>query len=164
MKIDKDSYVTISYLIKLGPSEFFPENGQPEDISFCMGWGAMPPGLEEALLNLEVNDAKQVRLAPNQAYGDLDPELIREIPRSEFDPQVELKPGLVFETEDEEGHQLYFMVQEVGPEKVVVDFNHPLAGRELEISFTVRQVRQASKEELQGACACPDCGGGPSQH
>jgi len=77
-----------------------------------------------------------------------------------------LQPGLVFETENDEGDPVYFMVQEVKDDKVIIDFNHPLAGRDLEINFMVRQVREATPEELQGqsSCTCAECeeGGTPS--
>ena len=167
MKIDKNSFVTIDYLIKLGEDETYPPSGQPEEISFCLGWGAMPPGLEDAMLGMEPSEGKVVLLSAEEAYGELDEELIMEVPREEFAPEVELQPGLVFETENEEEQIVYFIVQEVHPDKVVIDFNHPLAGKELEVSFTVRQVREATPEDLQQhqGCTCSECGeGGPHQH
>jgi FKBP-type peptidyl-prolyl cis-trans isomerase SlyD len=167
MKIDKNSFVTIDYLIRMGERETYPPSGKPEEISFCMGWGAMPPGLEEAMMGMETSDHKVVRLSPQEAYGDLDRELIMEVPRSDFAADIELKTGLVFETENEEGHPVYFIVQEVHPDHVVIDFNHPLAGKELEVSFTVRQVREATQEDLKEhhACTCSQCAeGGPQQH
>ena len=166
MKIDKNSFVRIGYLIRLGENETFPPNGQPEEISFCMGWGAMPPGLEKAMLGLEPGDQKLVHLSAAEAYGEFDPELRMEVPRADFAPEVELQPGLVFETENDEGDPVYFVVQEVKDDKVIIDFNHPLAGRDLEINFMVRQVREATPEELQdqSGCSCAECeeGGTPS--
>ena len=167
MKIDKDSFVTIDYLIRLGEDETYPPSGTPEKISFCMGWGAMPPGLEQAMMGMDAEEHKVVVLSPEEAYGDLDEELIMEVPRSDFSPDVELRPGLVFETENEEGHPVYFIVQEVNSDNVIIDFNHPLAGKELEVSFTVRQVREATPEDLQEheGCTCSQCAeGGPHQH
>jgi FKBP-type peptidyl-prolyl cis-trans isomerase SlyD len=164
MKIDKNSFVTIDYLIRIGDQDYYPPNGQSEEISFCMGWGAMPPGLEEALLGLGQNDQKVVRLTPEEAYGETDQELVMEVSRADFAPEVEIKPGQVFETEDEEGHPVYFVVQEVRPETAIIDFNHPLAGKELEVSFTVRQVREATPEELQQHHSCTECEGGSHQH
>lgn len=165
MKIDKNSFVTIDYLIRMGEQDYYPPDGRPEEISFCMGWGVMPPGLEEALLGLEENVQKEVRLSPGEAYGESDQELVMEVPLTDFAPDVELKPGQVFETEDEEGHPVYFVVQEVRAETAVIDFNHPLAGKELEVSFTVRRVREATPEDLQQqpSCGC-GCEEGPHQH
>jgi FKBP-type peptidyl-prolyl cis-trans isomerase SlyD len=165
MKIDKTSFVSIDYLIRMGEKDYYPANGQPEELSFCMGWGVMPQGLEETLLGLEENAQKMVHLSAAEAYGEVDEELIMEVPRSDFAPDVELKPGQVFETEDEEGHPVYFVVQEVRPETVVIDFNHPLAGKELEVSFTVRQVREATPEDLQQQQhACLECEEGAHKH
>lgn len=164
MKIAKDTFVTIDYLIRLGEGETYPPNGQPEEISFCLGWGAMPPGLEEAMIGLSVGGQKVVQLSAEQAYGELDQELVMEVPRADFAPDQEVEPGLVFETENDEGHVVYFIVQEVKDNAVVIDFNHPLAGKDLEISFTVRQVREATPEELEGqqSCTCAECGEGGS--
>ncbi len=167
MKIDATSFVTIDYLIRLGEEETYPPSGQPEEISFCMGWGAMPPGLEEAMLGLSPSEQRVVHLTPEQAYGEFDQELVMEVPRRDFAPEIELRPGLVFETEGDEGQAVYFIIQEMRPDTVVIDFNHPLAGKDLEVSFTVRAVRPATPEELKGPpdCGCPTCGeGGPNHH
>ena len=168
MNIDKNSFVTIDYLINLGEAETYPPDGKPEEISFCMGWGAMPPGLEEALIGMQEKDAKVINLTAAQAYGEFDDELLMEVPRSDFGPEVELRPGLVFETENEEGQTVYFVVQEVRPDSVLIDFNHPLAGKDLEVSFTIRQVREATPEDLRKehhACTCSECQeGGSHQH
>jgi FKBP-type peptidyl-prolyl cis-trans isomerase SlyD len=165
MKIGKDSFVTIDYLIRLGEEETFPPDGRPEEISFCMGWGVMPPGLEEALVGLQKADRKVVHLTPEEAYGEIDPELVMEVPREDFGPDTEVRPGLVFETEDEDGHLVHFVVKEVTGETVVIDLNHPLAGRELDIAFTVKGVRKATPEDME-ECACQECqtGEGSSHH
>jgi FKBP-type peptidyl-prolyl cis-trans isomerase SlyD len=164
MKIDKNSFVTIDYLIHLDNGESYPPGGQAEEISFCMGLSAMPPGLEEALLGMEVNEQKVVHLNAADAYGELDQELIMEVPRTDFDPETDLQPGMVFETENEDGHPVYFVVQETKPEAVVIDFNHPLAGKNLEVSFTIRQVREATPEDQKEheGCTCEACQEGGS--
>jgi FKBP-type peptidyl-prolyl cis-trans isomerase SlyD len=163
MKIEKGSFVTIDYLIRMGNQDYYPPDGRPEEISFCMGWGVMPPGLEEALLGLEENVQKVVRLSPGEAYGESDQELIMEVSRTEFAPDLDLRPGQLFEMEDDEGHPVHFLVQEVRSETAVIDFNHPLAGKELEISFTVRGVREATPEDLEHQPSC-ECEGGQHQH
>ena len=86
-----------------------------------------------------------------------------EVPLTDFAADVELKPGQVFETVDDDGQPVYFLVQELRSETAIIDFNHPLAGKELEISFTVRGVREATPEDMQPQPAC-ECEGGPHQH
>ncbi len=155
--ITQDSYVTVDYLIRLENGEQFPASGSPERLSFCMGHGVMPPDLETALLGLKVGDHTTVYLTQEQAYGAVDEDLVIEIPKAEFAPEVELIPGAVFETEDEEGHPVYFIITRVTGDTVVADFNHPLAGQALEVSVTVREVRPATPEDLE-ACTCEACG------
>ena len=167
MKVDKSSFVTIDYLIRMGEQETYPPSGHPEEISFCMGWGAMPPGLEEAMVGLEQGDQKVVHLSAEQAYGEFDQELVMEVPHGDFAPDLELKTGLVFETENDEGQAVYFIVQEVKDDVVIIDFNHPLAGKDLEVTVSVRQVREATPEDLEGheaheGCSCSHCGEGGS--
>ncbi|MEW6386776.1 MAG: FKBP-type peptidyl-prolyl cis-trans isomerase [Thermodesulfobacteriota bacterium] len=157
MKVEKNSFVTIDYLISREGRDLYPQDGQPAVISFCLGWGVMPPDLEEAMLGMAEKDHKSVHLTPEQAYGEIDRNLIVEVPRTDFDPQMELRPGLVYETMDEENHPIHFIIREVHPEKVTIDFNHPLAGLELDIAFTIRQVREATPEDLQHYHGCSHC-------
>ena len=93
MLIDKNSFVTISYLIRMGEEEYYPQSGQPEEISFCMGWGVMPMGLEEALLGMEENEHKVVRLAAAEAYGETDQELTHGGAPGGFRPRGGAEPG-----------------------------------------------------------------------
>lgn len=148
MKVDRNSLVNLDYLLRLGPNEVYPSSGQPEEISICMSHGEMPPGLEEALLDMEPNEHKVINLSPQEAFGEVDESLIVEVPRAEFDPAVELRPGLIFEAADEGGKSSNFFIREVHPEKVLVDFNHPLAGKELQITIKVREVREATPEDV----------------
>ena len=160
MKIDENSFVTIDYLIRLGNQETFPPNSQAEEISLCMNWGAMPPGLEKALIGMKAKEHKVVQLTPEEGYGELDQELIMEVPRSDFPEDMELGVGQVFETEDDEGHSMFFLVRELQDDAVVIDLNHPLAGKDLEVTVTVKQVRPATPEELKGVCTCEACASG----
>lgn len=159
MKVTENSFVTIDYVIRLRGGQTFPQDGVPETISFCLGHGVMPPALEEAMMGMGVSDHKSVHLAASEAYGEVDEELITEVERADFDKEVDLRPGLVFETMDEENHPVYFVVSEVKPDTVVIDFNHPLAGKEVHIDFTVKEAREATPEDLKGECRCPACGG-----
>ncbi|MBM4285146.1 MAG: peptidylprolyl isomerase [Deltaproteobacteria bacterium] len=162
MKIAQNSFVKIDYLIRLDQDESYPPDGRPEELSFCLGLGVMPPGLEQELIGMEPGQNKAVRLTPDQAYGEVDQDLIMEVDRQDFEPGLELEPGMVFETLDEQKQPVYFMVSELRGDRVVIDFNHPLAGRELEIDVTIREVREASPEDLKPHhdCSCPSCGGG----
>ena len=167
MKVTPTSFVTIDYIIRSGENEYYPRTREPEELSFCLGWGLMPGAMEEAMVGMALNEHKAIRLSAIEAFGEIDNDLIHEVPRSEFDPEANPEPGDVFETTDEEGHSSYFVVKDLRPEIVVIDFNHPLAGKDLEVSFTIRQVREATPEDLeaQQVCTCSECQeGGSHQH
>ncbi|HEY0094712.1 MAG TPA: peptidylprolyl isomerase, partial [Archangium sp.] len=78
-----------------------------------------------------------------------DPDGVEEVPREEFPAELELEAGGVVSATDEEGDDVDFLVKEVREKTVVVDFNHPLAGKTLHFEVTVREVRAATAEELE---------------
>jgi len=109
------------------------------------------------MVGMQVNESKSVHLPAAEAYGEVDEELITEVSREDFEEGVELRPGLVFETRDEDDNPVYFVVSEVKGDRVVIDFNHPLAGKDVDIEFTVKLAREATLEDLEGGCQCPAC-------
>jgi FKBP-type peptidyl-prolyl cis-trans isomerase SlyD len=161
MKVTPTSYVTIEYIIRSGGGENYPKTGEPEELSFCLGWGLMPGPLEEAMVGMSPDERKTIRLSPQEAFGELDDDLVHEVPMDEFDPEATPEKGDVFETTDEEGHAAYFVVKDVRPESVVIDFNHPLAGKEVEFDITLKAVRESTPEDVK-SCSCPECGGSGS--
>lgn len=161
MNVTPTSFVTIDYLIRSSENEYYPSSGQPEELSFCLGCGLMPGPLEEAMVGMALHEHKTVRLSPQEAFGAVDDNLILEVPRQDFDPEMDPQPGDVFETTDEEGHPVYFVVKSIEPETVVIDFNHPLAGKEVEFAITVKSLREATSEDVK-ACSCPECDGSHS--
>jgi FKBP-type peptidyl-prolyl cis-trans isomerase SlyD len=94
-------------------------------------------------------DALQVKVSPDEGYGEHDPEKIEEVPRGEFPDELELKVGGILTATDPEGHEMDFLVKELRKDTVLVDFNHPLAGKTLHFDVTVREVRAATAEELE---------------
>ena len=157
MKVTPKSFVIIDYVIRSGEDEYYPKSGEPEELSFCLGWGLMPGPLEEAMVGMSLNEQKTIRLAPQEAFGEIDEDLVHEVPRDEFDPETNPEPGDVFETTDEEGHTAYFVVKDLRPESVIIDFNHPLAGKEVEFAITLKEVREATPEDVKGcSCSCDE--------
>jgi FKBP-type peptidyl-prolyl cis-trans isomerase SlyD len=163
MKVTPTSFVTIDYVIHSGEDEHYPKSGEPEEVSFCLGWGLMPGPLEEAMVGMTAMEQKTIRLSPQEAFGEIDDDLVQEVPREEFDPDADPEPGDVFETTDEEGHTAYFIVRDLRPESVVIDFNHPLAGKEVEFAITIKEVREATPEDVKG-CSCSCDGSHSHEH
>ncbi len=104
--------------------------------------------VEQALDGKRVGDAGRVRLEPEDAFGEYDAELVQIEPRSKFPDNLAV--GMQFEGRtDSSGDVLIYTVTDVADDEVVVDGNHPLAGRTLDFSCVVADVRTATAEEIQ---------------
>jgi FKBP-type peptidyl-prolyl cis-trans isomerase SlyD len=111
------------------------------------GYDGIFPLVEEALEGHDVGYACRVDLKPDDAFGEYEAELVRTEARDLFPPNVNV--GMQFEgSADDSQESRIYTVTEVTGDKVVVDGNHPLAGRKLVFSCTVTGVRQATREEL----------------
>jgi FKBP-type peptidyl-prolyl cis-trans isomerase SlyD len=116
------------------------------------GYGNIFPVAEAALEGKSVKDRVEMRLEPEEAFGDYDESLLRLEQRSRFPEALEV--GMRFEGEagsTDEG--LFFTVTDIAEDKVVLDANHPLAGMALKISCTVVGVRPATPDEIENRAA-----------
>lgn len=116
------------------------------------GYGNVFPAVEAALEGRAAKDRVDVRLEPEDAFGDYDENLIRVEPRSGFPEGLEA--GMRVEGEaggDDEGR--FFTVTDIAEDKVVLDANHPLAGMALKITCTVVDVRPATASEIENGAA-----------
>jgi FKBP-type peptidyl-prolyl cis-trans isomerase SlyD len=149
MKIAKDCVVSIDYRLHLGDGKTIDESEPGDPLIYLQGHEQVVPGLEKALEGKDVGESLKVTVTPDEGYGDYEPEGVEEVARDEFPPDLELKEGGIVSATDEEGDEVDFLVKEVRPNTVVVDFNHPLAGKTLHFEVTVREVRAATPEELE---------------
>jgi FKBP-type peptidyl-prolyl cis-trans isomerase SlyD len=116
------------------------------------GYGNLFPAAEAALEGKGVKDRVEVRLEPEDAFGDYDEKLLRVEPRSRFPETLEI--GMRFEgAADSDDEDLIFTVTDIAEDKVVLDANHALAGMALKLSCTVVGVRPASDVEIRNGSA-----------
>ena len=117
-------------------------------LQFLAGYDNIVPGLEREMVGMKIGESKDVLVLPEDGYGEFDEEAFMEVPRSEFPSDMELEAGLELNVSDEDGqHQLAY-VESFNDETVRLDFNHPLAGAELQFNVKVVALREATKEEL----------------
>lgn len=122
------------------------ERGIP--ISFIYGKGMVIPRLEEAIANKKAGDVVQVEVPPNEAYGERNEEAVQKIPREAIPPHIELREGLLLVMQTPQGEEIGMKVLDFDEESVTVDLNHPLAGKTLYFTLFIKEVREASAEEL----------------
>jgi FKBP-type peptidyl-prolyl cis-trans isomerase SlyD len=117
-------------------------------LQFLAGYDNIVPGLEREMLGMKIGESKDVLVLPEDGYGEFDDEAFMEVPRSEFPSDMELEPGLELNVSDEDGQRQLAFVESFNDETVRLDFNHPLAGAELQFTVTVIGLREPTKEEL----------------
>lgn len=127
------------------------EGGEP--IVYVHGYGMLVPGLEAALTGLAEGAEKEIAVEPAEGFGEHDEELVLEVDRSDFPNPASVAPGDEIVAESPDGDEVPMRVLEVRPDSVVVDANHPLAGMKLRYSVKVREVTDASEEEVAEAAA-----------
>ncbi|QEY26820.1 FKBP-type peptidyl-prolyl cis-trans isomerase [Neisseria zalophi] len=146
MAIQKNSVVTLHYKMFDANEQLIDETEQPI-VYLHGGYDGIFPLVEEALHGKEVGDTVDVQLAPDDAFGEQNPELVR-IESVDVFP-VEVEVGMMFEADDPEtGDVWVYRVTDVADGKAVVDGNHPLAGMKIHFQATVEDVRDATEEEI----------------
>lgn len=145
--VTDDVVVSLDYTLRVdGEVVDSSEGGTP--IEFLQGHGNIIPGLENALYDMKINEKKQVVISPEDGYGKVDSNAVIEVPKDEFPPTVTLQPGVTLQVQDNEGNVMLAQITNVGDETVTLDFNHPLAGKELHFDVTVVGLRVANDEEI----------------
>ena len=146
MGIAKNSVVTLNYEMFDANNQLIDKTEQP--IAYLHGgYDGIFPLLEEALHGKKVGEQLQVKLQPEDAFGDYDEELILVEDAKLFPDNIEI--GMSFERVSEDGEEdMIYRITDIADGKVVVDGNHPLAGVALVFDVTVAEVRAASAEEI----------------
>lgn len=146
--IQDDTVVTLDYTL-IVDGEVIDHSQDTGPIQFMQGYGQIIPGLENALYGMAAGESKEVVVSPVEGYGEEDAEAYAEIPLSEFPPEMPLHVGVELQLRDQDGDEFEAFIEEIGENTVLLNFNHPLAGKELHFSVTVVDIRQASEEEIE---------------
>jgi FKBP-type peptidyl-prolyl cis-trans isomerase SlyD len=149
MRIGEKTVVRLDYTLKNASGEIIDTSDGAEPLTYLHGFSQIVPGLERELEGLEAGQSKDVVVQPEDGYGVPDPEGVFGVPRTAFPPEAKLSVGDSFIGEDDEGQALPVRVVELRDDVVVVDANHPLAGETLFFHVDVREVREATADELE---------------
>ena len=147
MLIARNTVVTLKYNVRDVDGTSIDEGAAPM-VYLHGGYGGIFDRIEEELQGKAVGDALEVKLEPDDAFGEYDAELVVIEPRQLFPDNIEV--GMQFErgSEDGESDDALFTITDIADDKVVVDGNHPLAGIALVFACTVTEVRAATTEEI----------------
>ena len=148
MQLTKHKVATINYTLTDKDKNVLDES-QDGSFSYLHGANNIIPGLEQALDGKQAGDKVDVTVEPEDAYGERSLEKIQRVPREVFPAGVELKEGMQFQANSPEGAPVIVAITAIDGEEVIIDGNHPLAGKQLRFQVELVDVRDASEEELQ---------------
>ncbi|MCU6432819.1 peptidylprolyl isomerase [Undibacterium sp. Jales W-56] len=145
MKIDKDTAVTLRFTVTESNGKVI-ENGKTPIAYLHGGYDNLLPKIEEALQDQEAGFKATLDLAPEDAFGVRDESLLRTISKKDFPPGV--KVGASMQGYNDAGEEQIYTVLKIKGDQVMLDGNHPLAGKSLRVGLQVLGVRAATAEEI----------------
>ena len=147
LTIADNHVVSIHYTLTDDDGETLDSSSGGDPLVYLHGASNIIPGLESALVGKRVGEQLAVTIAPEDAYGIVDPELVQVVPREAFEGIDEIEPGMEFEAQSPEGETELVVVQEVNDEGVTINGNHPFAGLVLHFDVTIEDIREATEDE-----------------
>ena len=143
MTIANGTNVSLEYTLKLEDETVVDTNVGSAPLTYTHGSNEIIPGLEKALSGMKVGESTQVVVPAEEAYGGVDSGAIQEVPKEQLPPDA-LSVGTQVQAQDDSGGPLQARVIEVKDQTVVLDFNHPLAGKTLYFDVKVLDIQQPS--------------------
>ncbi len=126
----KGDMVKVEYIGTLEDGTIFDSSEKHEaPLEFKLGDGQIIEGFDNAVEGMKVGEEKEIKLTPNEAYGDYNPELIKDIPKDCFPQDQTLQKGMVFMLNLPSGQQVPARISDIKDQEVTIDLNPPLAGK-----------------------------------
>lgn len=148
MQIGKHAVVTMDYTLTNDNGQVIDSSSDGEPLAYIHGIGNIIPGLEQALEGKNIGDNVKATIAAADAYGEHNPEAIQLVPKEAFEGMGDLEVGMRFHAETAQGYQVV-RISAIEGDTVHVDGNHELAGQTLHFDVVIRDVREATQEELE---------------
>ncbi|NIP26908.1 MAG: peptidylprolyl isomerase [Phycisphaerae bacterium] len=147
MTITENCVVAIFYTLTDEQGQKLDASGD-EPLVYLHGSGHLIRGLEQELDGKVVGESFEVSIEPALAYGDVHPQLIKDVPRDLLSNIDNLHVGMALESKTKDGATERFVIDHIGDEKVTINANHPLAGMTLRFQVAIDSVREATQEEM----------------
>jgi FKBP-type peptidyl-prolyl cis-trans isomerase SlyD len=141
-EISQGKQVSIEYTLTLEDKSVVDSNVDAEPLSFVLGSHEVIPGLENALEGMKVGESKKITVKPEDAYGLVNKDAVSEVKKEQV-PQDALKVGAVLQGQSPDGKVILTRVVEIKAETVLLDYNHPLAGKTLYFDVKILDVQEA---------------------
>jgi peptidylprolyl isomerase len=136
--------VKVHYHGKLTTGETFDSSAGREPLEFEVGSGSVIKGFDEGVTGMSVGEKKTINIPFDEAYGPVNPEMIIDMPKERFPAEMELEVGMPLMMSDGQGHQFQVTITEIKEVSVMLDANHPLAGKDLIFDLELMEIEGSS--------------------
>jgi FKBP-type peptidyl-prolyl cis-trans isomerase 2 len=150
--VANDKYVQVNYKGTLADGSVFDQNETGKPLEFLVGSGTMMPAFEKALMGLKIGEKKTFTVLATDAYGEYDKSRIQDVPKDQFPTDLALTVGAQYQVQTQSG-TMVVTIAGIKDKTVSVDFNYPLAGKDLTFAIEIVKIRDATKDELAKAKA-----------
>lgn len=145
LSIGPGTDVTLHFSLTLPDGNLIDSNFDKDPATFTVGDGKLLEGFEKAILGLKAGDEQSFIIEPKDAFGQSNPSNLYTLSLDMFDDSMELESGLVISFADAAGQERPGMVRQIEDGEVLVDFNHPLAGRDITFKVQILEVKPSVK-------------------
>jgi FKBP-type peptidyl-prolyl cis-trans isomerase 2 len=142
-QVKENNTVKVHYTGKLSDGQVFDSSEGKEPLEFTLGQGRLIPGFEKGLIDMKLNEKKTITIASDEAYGAVREDLIQEVAKSELPQEITPEVGMGLVSKSPDGQEMNLLVAEVREESIVLDGNHPLAGKDLIFDLEVVEIKDA---------------------
>jgi FKBP-type peptidyl-prolyl cis-trans isomerase 2 len=132
--------VKVHYHGKLTSGETFDSSAGREPLEFEVGSGMVIKGFDEGVTGMEVGEKRTINIPYDEAYGPRNPEMVIDMPKDRFPADMELEAGMPLMMSDGQGQQFQVTVTEIRETTVMLDANHPLAGKDLVFDLELVEI------------------------
>jgi FKBP-type peptidyl-prolyl cis-trans isomerase SlyD len=143
--IKSGAVVSFEYTLSDENGKVIESNKGEEPVTYTHGQHQIIPGLEKGLSGMDMNQEKNIRVQPEEAYGPVDPKGFKEVAKTEI-PAQGLKVGTMLHARGPKGEDFSVRVHEIKEETVILDLNHPLAGKTLSFDIKVLNIQAGEAE------------------
>ncbi len=141
--VSEGTRVFLNFSVSLEDGSEVDTNFGGDPVDFAIGDGSLLPGFERRIFGMSAGERQMFKVPPEDAFGQPNENNVQQLPRDQFDDDIDLEIGLVFSFSDAGGGELPGMIISFDDEEVTVDFNHPLAGRTILFDVMVHRVEPA---------------------
>lgn len=140
MTIKEGDNIAVHYTGTFEDGEVFDSSRGRDTLAFTVGAGQMIKGFDDAVRGMQEGESTSITLAPADAYGERNEEMIFDMPRANFPEEIELEVGMQLQLADQQGQPIPAVVADIGEETVQMDVNHPMAGKTLNFDIEIMTV------------------------